>query len=421
MDRHGDTLVVRDLAQQYAAICNTDIQSERRDLWRKHNSLVRTRPLIYVRGWPAGEVPEARELQCEDPFLRSYEQWLRTMLYQETIGDDYTFFPWLTVRAKCVTPPDGLWGLKIGRIPSPEKAGSWMFDPPIKSLEDASRMISPHHIIDEEDTARNVERLRDVVGDIIEVNIDRAPAYTTWNADISTQLAHLRGLEQVMWDMIDNPEWLHGVLAFMRDGIMTTHSEAEAAGDWGLANSYNQAMPYAEELPDPKANAPASPDQLWWYVAAQELTLVSPVMHDEFMLRYQLPIAEKFGLVAYGCCEDLTEKIDMLRKIANLRRIAVAPRANVRRCAEQIGRDYVFSYRPNPAEMVCCGFDPDHIRKVIRTALKDADGCHIDITLKDIQTVENQPERLREWVKIVKEQIGHEEIAHSGGTNSCSS
>lgn len=402
----GDRRVVRELAERYMEMCGTDSQRERRDLWRKHNSLVRTRPPIYVRGWPAHEVPEVATLLCEDAFLRGHERWLRTMLYQETIGDDFILEPWLTVQARRVTPPDGLWGLRIDRIPSPEAVGTWMYDPPIKTLADAARMVSPHHIIDEEATARDVSRLRDVVGDIIDVNVDRAPAYTVWNADISTQLANLRGLEQVMWDMIDNPEWLHGVLGFMRDGILTTHAEAEAAGDWGQGDSYNQAMPYAEELPDPKANAPAGRDQLWWYVAAQELTLVSPAMHDEFMLAYQLPIAEKFGLVAYGCCEDLSEKIDILRRIPNLRRIAVAPRANVRRCAEQIGTDYVFSYRPNPAEMVCCGFDPEHARKVIRDDLKAAEGCHVDITLKDIQTVEKQPERLREWVKIAREEIG---------------
>lgn len=405
MTQDRDLRVVRELAKQYVEVCNEEVQAERRDLWRKHNSLIRTRPPIYVRGWPGSEIPEVGPPRCEDPLMRTHERWLRTMLYQETIGDDYIFEPWLTVQATRVTPPEGIWELKINRIHSPEAIGTWMYDPPIKTLDDARQMVSPHHVIDEESTARNVSRLRDAVGDIIEVNVDRAPEYTVWNADISTQLAYLRGLEQVMWDTVDNPEWLHGVLAFMRDGIMTTHAEAEAAGDWGLANSYNQAMPYAEELPDPRANASAGRDQLWWYVAAQEFTLVSPAMHDEFMLRYQLPIAQEFGLVAYGCCEDLSEKIDILRKIPNLRRIAVAPRANVRRCAEQIGQDYVFSYRPNPAEMVCCGFDPDHIRKVIRTAMRDAAGCHVDITLKDIQTVENHPERLREWVRIVREEI----------------
>jgi len=163
-------------------------------------------------------------------------------------------------------------------------------------------------------------------------------------------------------------------------------------------------MSYALDLPDPRADGDSvKRDQLWGYFAAQEMAQVSPQMHDEFILRYQMPMIEKFGLIAYGCCENLTSKIDMLRKIPNLRRIAVAPSADVRKCAEQIQQDYVLSWRPNPSEMICCGFNPDHIRKVVKDAMEVSRGCHVDITLKDVQTVQHHPENLREWVKIVRE------------------
>ena len=49
------------------------------------------------------------------------------------------------------------------------------------------------------------------------------------------------------------------------------------------------------------------------------------------MLQYQIPLMAPFGLAAYGCCEDLTPKIDLLRQIPNLRRIAVSPMADVAR------------------------------------------------------------------------------------------
>jgi len=126
-------------------------------------------------------------------------------------------------------------------------------------------------------------------------------------------------------------------------------------------------------------------------------------MHDEFLLQYQLPIMREFGLVAYGCCEDLTRKIGILRQIPNLRRIAVTPWADVRRCAEQSQQNYVFSWRPNPAEMACCGFDADHVRRVIGAGLEAARGCHVDIILKDVQTLQGEPERLRRWVQVVRE------------------
>jgi len=407
-----DILILRDLAVRYAEICASDDQRAKRDLWRDHNSLIPTRPPIYVRAIPYEDEPELRRRECADSLYRYYESWFRLMLCHAATGDDYTFDPWVAVDAACVTPPEGLWGVPFGRIPSTERRGSWMFDPPLKQLSDIDRLVFPRHEIDEQATAERLEKVQDAVGDILPVIVDRKPAWHIWNADISNHLAYLRGLEQMMWDMMDNPEWLHGLLAFMRDGILAAQAQAEAAGDWRLCDHQNQAMPYARELPDPSADpTPVTRKQLWVFCASQETTLVSPAMFDEFMLQYQLPIMEQFGLAAYGCCEDLTEKIDVLRQIPNLRRIAVAPRANLRRCAEQIGADYVISWRPNPAETVSCGFDPDHIRRMTREALEITRGRHIDITLKDVETVEGQPERLREWVKIVREVIADSGLA----------
>jgi len=402
-DTNGDVQILRELAKRYAEIAAKPVQDERRDLWRRHNSLQRTRPLVYMR-WLASwhEHPESH-LQCQDPFYQRHERFLRQMIVQDGIGDDYIIEPWITQRASVVTPPEGIWGLRIKHSPKTDPRGAWKFDPSIVELSDADKMVAPHHVIDEEATERNVTRLREAVGDILEVNIDRAPAYIVWAADISTHLTQLRGLGQLMLDMVDNPEWLHGVLKFMSDGILATHDEAEAAGDWRLCDHQNQAMPYALDLPDPQANSrPVPRSQLWCFTAAQEYTLISPAMHDDFLLQYQLPIMEKFGLVAYGCCEDLTRKIDMVRQIPNLRRVAVTPVADVAKCAEQIGTDYVFSWRPNPSQMICCGFQPDLIRTVVRDAMEASKGCHVDITLKDVQTIGNQPEHLREWVKIVR-------------------
>jgi hypothetical protein len=127
-------------------------------------------------------------------------------------------------------------------------------------------------------------------------------------------------------------------------------------------------------------------------------------MFYEFMLQYQIPIMANFGLAAYGCCEDLTHKIRVLRRIPNLRRIAVAPAANVAKCAEQIGQDYILSYRPSPTDMVGYGFDPARIRRILRRDLQACNGCHVDITLKDVETVQGDPDRIRKWVQIVREE-----------------
>jgi hypothetical protein len=397
-----DANILRELSRQYLAVCAQPQQAERRRLWRQHNSLNWTYPLIYTRAFAWAEMPES-ECHCSDPFLRHFENFFRYQLFWNRMGDDSIFEPWVTLNAsyRCTG-----WGVTATRNHAEEPGGSFKVDYGLKLPEDIEKMRAPWHEIDEESTRRNTEYLAEALGGEITINIDRAPAYRMWTGDISTDLGYLRGIENFMLDMYDRPEWLHRLAAFMRDGILRTHTQAEEAGDWGLGAHQNQAMSYAEELADPAANVNGvKRSQLWGYMAAQEFTLVSPALHEEFLLQYQLPILEKFGLTSYGCCEDLTRKIKLLRKIPNLRRIGVSPFANVARCAEQIGTDYVLSYRPSPADMVSYGFDPERIRSILRRDLSAcrANNCHVDITLKDVETVEKDPTRVARWVSLTRE------------------
>lgn len=397
-----DRDILRDLARQYLEIASDPDQERRRSLWRRHHSLKKTRPLIYVRAFAWAEMPESRG-QCEDPFARYYEDFFRRHLFWNSLGDDSIFEPWVTVQAARVCSG---WGVSGERKFGEKPGGSYKVDYPIKELSDIEKLRVPWHEIDEAATAEHAAALEEAIGDLITINVDRGPAYRMWSADLSTDLGHLRGIENFMLDMIDEPEWLHRLVGFMRDGVLKVHEEAEAAGDWGLCCHQNQSMPYAEELEDPAPGINGVKlSQLWCHVAAQEMTAVSPQMHNEFMLQYQLPIIRQFGLVAYGCCEDLSSKIGILRQIPNLRRIAVSPMANVQQCAEQIGEDYVLSYRPSPADMVSYRFDEDRIRSVLRRDLSICRDSHVDITLKDVETVEKDPIRVRRWVEITREVI----------------
>ena len=397
----NDREILRDLARRYMEICRKPDQQRRRADWRRHNSLKRTRPLIYVRAFASNEMPACRCV-CEDPFLRVQEGFLRQAVFWDTFADDSIFEPWLTVPA--VHKRAG-WGVELAQKRSDEPGGSYKAIYPLKRLEDIEKLCMPRHEIDGPATARRVERMKEILGDVITVNLDRGPVCRMWTGDISTYLGSLRGIENIMLDMSDNPAWLHRLSRFLSDGVLKAQAEAEAAGDWGLCDHENQAMPYSEELPDPAANSNGvQRRRLWGFQAAQEMALVSPAQHEEFLLRYQMPILEHFGLTAYGCCEDLTRKIGMLRKIRNLRRIAVSPFADTPRCAEQIGDQYVLSYRPSPADMVGYGFDEERIRRILRRDLEAcrANGCIVDITLKDVETVQGDAERVRKWVATTR-------------------
>jgi len=393
---------IRDLARRYVDICRRPEQAQRRQLWRRHNSLRQTRPPIYIRAFAWHEMPDSQP-RCQDPLWRQMEDFFRRHLFWDRLGDDSVFEPWVTVRAQHVCSG---WGVPLERQRTNDLHGSFKVDYPIRDPADMGKLLPPRHEIDETRTAENLARVQECLGDLIDVDVDRGPAYWTWSADLSTDLGYLRGIEHFMVDMIDRPQWLHDLLGFMSEGVQRAQRQAEEEGDLGLTSHYNQAMAYAEELDDPVANQHGvSRSQLWCFTAAQEFTGVSPQMHEEFLLQHQLPIMQQFGLVAYGCCEDLTDKITMLRQIPNLRRIAVSPFADVERCAQQIGRDYVFSYRPSPTDMVGYGLDHERVRQLLRQDLMACRDNFVDITLKDVETVEGDPQRVRQWVAMCRQVI----------------
>jgi hypothetical protein len=408
MKDKSDVAILRELAREYAEIAASPAQEERRKLWFEQNSLRPTRlPVLATYGmWNVWcrEVFADAAMKCQEAFYREYERTLRMWIFQASVGDDTVLEPWITVAAKQSRGYGQWWGVQLKNSGKVEEGGSWKFTAPLVEWSDMARLSPPPHELDEAATAQNAARLGEAIGDLLTINVERGPLCQGFISDLSYGVTQLRGLEQLMIDMYESPKELHNLMAFLRDGVLANQRAAEAAGDMGATSQQNQCHTYADETVRPAANRRGlKRRQLWSYMAAQEFELISPAMHEEFLLQYQLPIMQEWGLAAYGCCENLTRKIEMLRKVPNLRIIAVTPRADVRRCAEQIGRDYVMSWRPNPADMVCCQFDEKMIRRIIREGLEASRGGIVHVHLKDVETVQGEPDRLRRWVKIVRE------------------
>jgi hypothetical protein len=249
--------------------------------------------------------------------------------------------------------------------------------------------------------------LRDLFGDILAVHVNRSTIYPIWGGtDLSEAAGAFLGLEELMVLLYEQPELVHRLMSFMRDAVAANLEKGEADGDWSLAENQNYGMPpHTSELPEPTPNSHgAKLKDLWFFTHAQEFEAVSPQQHEEFLLNYQMPILEKFGLVNYGCCETLDGKIRLLRKIPNLRRICIGPLASVRKAAERIGRDYILSWRPNPS-MVSCGFAPDNVRGILRKGLEESEGCNIEVMLKELMTVQNDLSRIFNWAKIANQEV----------------
>lgn len=403
----NERAILRNLAKRVAEVAELPIQDERRELWKRHNRLERVRPMILV--FPEGSwlelLPEA-SLQCEDPFSRGMEWTLRSRLYHHEHFYDDTVIEKEWVVPKVVTSTG--WGLDLREIRCQDPTGAWAFDPVIKVQEDLAGLRFPEIGYDEETTVQNFNAAWDVFGDILDVKLKGVGHVSFHLMNLYTRL---RGLEQVFVDMYENPGMLHEAMAFLEEGHRRMIKQYQNLNLFSLNNdgTYHSSggVGYTDELPHRDAGFDPDhirPCDIWASAEAQEMDPVSPEMHDEFIMQYEKRLLEPFGLSGYGCCDDLSRKMDYVSQIPNIRRISIAPWADVDRSAERISDDYIFSWKPKPFHLVGT-FDAQSVREYITHTLDVTQGCAIEMILKDTHTCEHHPERFTQWTEIARELV----------------
>ncbi len=300
------------------------------------------------------------------------------------------------------------WGLESRRIASPTQRGAWHFDPVIKSPQDLKKLRIPSISYDENQTLAGLEQARELFGDILDVRLRGVCHYSF---HLMGQYTALRGLEEVMLDMYDNPGMLHDAMAFLEEGNRQLLRQHEQLGLLDLNNDFTYhssgGVGYSDELPGRDFDGQhVRPGDMWGSAEAQEMAQVGPDQHEQFILAYEKRLLAPFGLNGYGCCEDLTAKLDRVFTIPHIRRISISPSANVDRSAEKLRGNYIFSWKPQPAHLVG-DFDEKLIRAYIRHTIGVCrrNGCVLEMILKDTHTCQNRPERFDRWTQIAWELV----------------
>jgi hypothetical protein len=401
----ADRAILRDLAKRTRDIAMQPVMAERVALWKRHNALKPCRPMILI--FPEGswrELLPPSSLRCQGERARSIEMELRQRIYtcEGFDCDNVVTAEWLVGPSIVSTG----WGVEAEWHFSDEATGARAFSPVIHEPADLKKLRWPQVSVDEEKTAANLVRAQELFGDILDV---RRVGIKHFSYHLMSHWTSLRGLEQTMMDMVENPPFLHDAMAFLAEGhkrILRQYIELNLL-DVNNDNTYHSSggNGWTDELPaagfDPRRVRPAD---VWASAEAQELALVSPAMHAEFALKYEKELLAPFGLNGYGCCEDLTRKLDDVLTIPNIRRISVSPFADVAACAAKIGRKAIVSWKPHPS-LVAGDYNPQRIRDQIHHALDVARGCTLEMILKDTHTCENQPQRFAVWSRIAREQV----------------
>jgi hypothetical protein len=409
-----DKRILRGLAKQVGEIADLPIMQKRREMWIRHNRLERVCPMIIIS--PEGSwrelLPEST-LTCTDEKARKIEWELRRRIYQHrNINDDQPIEKvWKVDKIiSGIGTPGSIdlgidWGLNIKRHSNSKENGSFGFEPVLNDFADIKKLKVPEISYDEASTINSYEEISDIFGDLLDVKL----------VGICGVLFHfmyyytgLRGLEQMMYDLYDEPNFVHEVLCFFEQGYNDIIKQCIAQNLFSLNNDDtihgSGGLSYSSELPKPDFNPDRiRPCDMLAGAESQEMSSISPEQHEEFAMQYERRILSQFGLNAYGCCDPLTHKLDNVFKIPNLRRISVSPWADVDICAEKIKNKYIYSWKPNPVYLSGKDFDPQKIREYIRHTLDVTKDCVIEMILADTHTCQNQPERFTNWVKIERE------------------
>jgi len=411
----NDIQVIRELAHKVADIVHSEQNIMTRRMWACHNALQKVeRPPVMCRpcgGWE--ELVPCSSLLCADPVLRDIEYVLRMRLYKHTIGDDEVFEPWVDINAVHLGPDRStMWGVNIDVV-HPQTGGAFIFKPEIQDESDLDKMRIPDWRVDERATNERFEKTSHALDGILDVRIKYGRLE---GAPLAYWGGYLRGLEQMMYDCIDRPEWFSRFMKFISDAHIQHLRGLQAAGhlvrnDNARCNSVCLA---ANDLPRPGFDPRrVQLTDLWCEADSQEFALVSPNQWDEFLLEHQIPIFRMHGLVTYGCCESLVGKLEILRKkVTNLRRVTVSPWSNLEYSADQCRREVVMQIRPMPTD-VLVNPDEDAMRKDIEHKMDLAGDTIYDFCLQDVETVYGRPDVLKTWTRIAK-QVGAERYHRKG-------
>jgi hypothetical protein len=83
----------------------------------------------------------------------------------------------------------------------------------------------------------------------------------------------------------------------------------------------------------------------------------------------------------------------------------MSPWAKLEKVRDIAKDKYVLSCKPNPAIFAGDSWHPDQAEEDILNILKAAEGCSIELIMKDVSTVRYKPERLWDWSRIALETI----------------
>jgi len=427
----NDRAIIRELAAKWMEWAAAPVMAERKQAWRAVHDLQSQRPVIlFETDWIEGFV-RRDEILCEDPLLRSIEQDMRIKIRQaEELGDDIVIEPYYRLGWRMVFSDYGV-PVEIRSAAGPKDSLAYSFSFPIATPEDVGKLQPRTVAVDRKESLRRQEIVEDAIGDILPIRLGNYDPFAYefdvgeygdlgFNGNfffgLTWQVYRFIGNRGLLYWVYDAPDAIHELMSYMLEDRLALFEFFEKEGLLALNTDSQMAGPrmygYVSDLPEagsdgPIADDPVALQQLWGWAESQEAAGISPDMYKEFVLPYLAKLSERFGLVYYGCCERVDDRLEaIIEAIPNLRSVSVSGWSDLQKTADLLGRNYVYSRKPVPAHISGPSPNWDLLERDIKDTYAAAKDSNIEILFRDVYTINGDRSRLRRWVDMTKSVFG---------------
>lgn len=351
------------------------------------------------------EVLEPR-LQCTNTLARKLERDLSRSFFNLTeFDDDWVVPDYFGIEQSTYFLPFGHETTCTNAVDSTGGTLGHRFNYLINDLKEDFEKLGRAKFGVLEDEARKYQAIaQDVFGDILPVRITMG----CLSAVPTQQVVHLMGMETMCYSMYDYPELFHEMMTRLTDDYLAFFHMLEQKGYLLPTNGFerlNQGSKcFTDELP---SRGPLTTKNVWGFMDSQESVSISPEQFGEFIFPYYKKIGDSFGLLSYGCCEPISAVWDYIKTFENLRKVSISPWCDEAAMAKNLsGSRVIYHRKPSPNYLgVGKTLDEDAFRAHIRTTLKTAIGCKLEITQRDVYTVNGDINKVRRYVEIIREEI----------------
>ena len=406
-----DRQILRELAKKQVFYANQDCNLKRREEWYRHNELQGERPLIHLEMGTFEQEILPERMQCSGEFARQIERTLYgNFLNQELFDDDRvtpdyygmgydSYFTLFGLPVKVEGARDAAGNASVGHH----------FIPQIQDLEeDWEKLGETQFGVNPRASLERKAALEEIFGDILPVRLEGSCLYS-----VPTQMVvHLMSMETMMFSMYDYPELFKEMMRRIADDTLAYYRLLEKEGlilpTTGGGFLGQGSWCYNHTLPQGKAPGSYTAGDVWGFMDSQETVGISPEMFEEFIFPCYKKISESFGLISYGCCEPVDPVWDnCISKLANLRKVSISPWCNEEYMGERLrGSKIIFHRKPSPNYLgTGTTLDEEAFRSHIRKSLQAAKGCCMEITQRDVYTINKDVKKAKRYVDIIKEEI----------------